>query len=234
MINRAYCIDYPKGHEGYSDVSWGLTASDDPFGYLAHEPNTDRDNGTITPTAAASSIVYTPDESIAAMRYFYENLGDRLWGEYGFYDAFNLNEDWFATSYLAIDQGPIVCMIENYRSELLWDNFMKNEEIEDALSSIGFVEDSTTVSIAEPSFQSLSIYPNPASSVLSIQLDQYDVSTAGAMLYIYSAQGQLVRRQELSGVDTAQVDVADLPMGAYALRLELGGQQYHGKFIVER
>jgi len=135
LINRAYCIDNPRNFEGYSAESWGLTASDDPFGYLAHEPNSSRDNGTITSTAALSSIPYTPSESMDALKYFYRELGDRLWGPMGFYDAYNLEENWFADSYLAIDQGPIIGMIENHRTELLWDNFMQNPEIEPALDA---------------------------------------------------------------------------------------------------
>ena len=84
----------------------------------------------ITPTAALSSIPYTPEYSLEAMRYFYEELGDRLWGEYGFKDAFNLTEDWFAPSYLAIDQGPIIVMIENYRTGLIWKLFMSHPDVQ--------------------------------------------------------------------------------------------------------
>jgi hypothetical protein len=143
LINREYCIVNPQGHTGYGPNCWGLTASDDPWGYLAHEPYA-RDNGTITPTAAISSMPYTPEESISALKYFYRTFGDQLWAEYGFKDAFNLDENWFADSYLAIDQGPIIVMIENHRSGLLWDNFMANPEIPAMLDSIGFVPDSTS------------------------------------------------------------------------------------------
>lgn len=136
LINRAHNIANPNNFVGYSDVSWGLTASDNPFGYLAHEPT--RDNGTITPTAAISSIPYTPEESMEAIRHFYYVLGDKLWGEYGFYDAFNPTNGWWADSYLAIDQGPIIVMIENHRSGLLWDHFMTAPEIQAALDKLGF------------------------------------------------------------------------------------------------
>lgn len=139
MINFRYCVRNPKGFPGYSDSCWGLTASDDPYHfYLAHEPASDRDNGTISPTAALSSIVYTPKESLQAMHYFFEVLGDSLWGEYGFYDAFNIDANWYADTYLAIDQGPIVVMIENYRTGLLWDNFMKNKDVQNGLTKLGF------------------------------------------------------------------------------------------------
>ncbi|MEX0721992.1 MAG: glucoamylase family protein [Balneolaceae bacterium] len=136
LINREHNIINPNNFVGYSSDSWGLTASDNYEGYLAHEPT--RDNGTITPTAAISSIPYTPEESMEAIHHFYYVLGDKLWGEYGFYDAFNPTESWWANSYLAIDQGPIIIMIENYRSELLWDLFMSAPEVQSALDRLGF------------------------------------------------------------------------------------------------
>ena len=136
LINRAYCIDNPKGYKGYGEKCWGLTASDGDKGYSAHSPGNDR--GVITPTAALSSIPYTPEYSLEAMRYFYEELGDRLWGEYGFKDAFNLTEDWFAPSYLAIDQGPIIVMIENYRTGLIWKLFMSHPDVQKGLKRLGF------------------------------------------------------------------------------------------------
>ena len=135
-INHAYCATNPKKFYGYSDECWGLTASDIPDGYTASSPT--NDNGTIAPTAAVASIPYTPEESLKAIRYFYYILGDRLVGEYGFKDSFNLSRRWFAPSYIAIDQGPIILMIENYRTGLLWDLFMKNEEVLAGLDKLGF------------------------------------------------------------------------------------------------
>ncbi len=136
LINRAWCIENPHGYKGYGENCWGLTASYSPGFYSAHAPHNDL--GVISPTAALSSFPYTPEYSMQAMRYFYEELGDRLFGKYGFYDAFSLSEDWFPEKYLAIDQGPIVVMIENYRSGLLWDLFMKNPEIAGGLAKLGF------------------------------------------------------------------------------------------------
>lgn len=135
-INQAYCKANPKGFIGYSEESWGLTASDNHTGYSAHSPTNDL--GVITPTAALSSMAFTPDESMKALHFFYYKLGDKLWGEYGFKDAFNLTELWFAGSYLAIDQGPIICMIENHRSKLLWNNFMKITDVKNGLKKLGF------------------------------------------------------------------------------------------------
>jgi hypothetical protein len=136
LINHAYCVANPNKYVAYSDSCWGLTASDDPAGYEAHSPS--NDNGTTSPTAALSSFPYTPDESMKALKFFYYTLGDKLWGDYGFYDAFNLTNGWIANSYLAIDQGPIVVMIENYRSQLLWNLFMSAPEVKDATTKLNF------------------------------------------------------------------------------------------------
>jgi len=136
LINQAYCINNPKNYVGYGESSWGLTASDNHEGYSAHSPYNDL--GVITPTAAISSIPYTPDESMKAIKHFYYLLGDRLWGEYGFYDAFNVTEDWYADSYLAIDQGPIITMIENHRTGLIWDIFMQDPNVQQGLTDLGF------------------------------------------------------------------------------------------------
>jgi len=136
QINYNYCITNPQHFSGYSNACWGLTASDEQNGYSAHSPT--NDNGTITPTAAISSLPYTPDESMNALRFFYYTLGDRIWGDYGFKDAFNLSSVWFADSYLAIDQGPEIIMIENYRTALLWNLFMSCPEIKTGMKNLGF------------------------------------------------------------------------------------------------
>ncbi|HUM65802.1 MAG TPA: glucoamylase family protein [Chitinophagaceae bacterium] len=136
LINRAYCIDNPKEFKGYGESCWGLTASDTYDGYNAHSPT--NDHGTITPTAALSSFPYTPEYSMQALRHFYNDHGDQIWTEYGFSDAFNETKNWFASSHLAIDQGPIIVMIENYRSGLLWNLFMSCPEIKNGLKKLGF------------------------------------------------------------------------------------------------
>ncbi len=136
LINRQHCIENPHGYKGYGENSWGLTASYSVNFYAAHRP--EEDAGVISPTAALSSFPYTPIESLQAMRYFYFNLGDRLFGTYGFYDAFSETYDWFPEKYLAIDQGPIVVMLENHRSGLLWDLFMSSPEVKEGLNKLGF------------------------------------------------------------------------------------------------
>jgi hypothetical protein len=136
LINWSYCAANPKNFPNYSTQCWGLTASDIPSGYGVSEPTNDR--GVITPTAAVSSLPYTPEQSMKAIRFFYYILGDRLWGDYGFYDAFDVHSDWWADSYLAIDQGPEICMIENYRTGLLWNLFMSAPEAQAGLTKLGF------------------------------------------------------------------------------------------------
>lgn len=136
MINYNYCVANPKGNMGYSADCWGLTASDIENGYTASSPA--NDVGVIAPTAAISSLPYTPVQSMRALRFFYYKLGDKLWGQYGFYDSFDLNDDWFAGSDLAIDEGPIIDMIENYRSGLLWSLFMSCPEVKTGMKNLGF------------------------------------------------------------------------------------------------
>ena len=133
---HAHCTANPHGHPGYGPDCWGLTSSYSPNGYSGHCPS--NDNGTVTPSAALASFPYEPKLSMAAMRYFYEGLGDKTFGKYGFYDAFNVKENWFPKRYLAIDQLPIVCMIENHRSGLLWQLFMSAAEVQDGLEKLGF------------------------------------------------------------------------------------------------
>jgi len=139
LLNRDWCIRQKGMYSYYNENCWGLTASKDPDGYKAHKPNLNSDNGTITPTAGVSAIIYTPQESIALIHYLIEDLSDKyLFGKYGFVDAFNFDRKWLAPDFLALDQGPIIVMIENYRTGLLWDNFMKNQEILTSLDKIGF------------------------------------------------------------------------------------------------
>ena len=135
-INYNYCKLNPKVYYGYGDSCWGLTASDIPNGYTASSPN--HDVGVIAPTAAISSLPYTPTESMKALKFFYFILGDKIWKEYGFVDAFSLHQLWFADSFLAIDQGPIIVMIENYRSGLLWNLFMSCPEVKSGMTKLGF------------------------------------------------------------------------------------------------
>lgn len=142
QINYMHCVDNPNNFQGYGANYWGLTASysrnaDGTVGYDAHMPSNDK--GVISPTAAVSAIVYMPQESIAAMRNFYENYNSSMWGPAGFYDAHSKHyNNWSPYRYLAIDQGPMVVMLENYRSGLLWNLFMNAPEVKQGLLTLGF------------------------------------------------------------------------------------------------
>ncbi len=144
LINLAYCEANPGHFLGYGADDWGLTASDDQLGYSGHSPELANDNGTITPSGALGSFPYTPQASMAALKFFYRELGDRLWGVYGPRDAFNLTHNWFSPVYMGLDQAPIVVMVENYRSGLIWKLFMSNPEIQPMLDKIGFQPDQST------------------------------------------------------------------------------------------
>jgi len=135
-INYEYCVANPLNKAGYSNRCWGLTASDNYAGYNAHSPTNDL--GVITPTAALASLPYSPVESMEAIKFFYYTIGDKTWGSHGFYDAFSLQEGWWGDSYLAIDQGPIIVMLENYRTGLCWDLFMSCPEVSSGMSVLGF------------------------------------------------------------------------------------------------
>ena len=136
LVNRAHCLANPHGWKGYGPNCWGLTASDDPTGYVAHSPTVD--TGVITPTAALSSMPFVPEAAMRALRHFHDDLGGRIFGEAGFVDAFSLEQDWVAESRLAIDQGPIVAALENHRSGLIWRLVMARPEVRRGLVALGF------------------------------------------------------------------------------------------------
>ena len=135
LIHYKHCVANPHGFKGYGEKVWGLTSSYSPRGYASHRP--DRDIGVISPTAALSSFPYTPKESMQFLRFLYEEA-DSLVGKYGPYDAFSLEDGWYLPRYLAIDQGPIPVMIENYRTNLIWDLFMSAPEVKEGLDKLGF------------------------------------------------------------------------------------------------
>jgi hypothetical protein len=138
LINYTWCVTNPNKFKGYGEDSWGLTSSYSLKGYAGHAPSVKRDLGVIAPTAALSSMPYTPEQSIRAMKHWYNDMNDKVWGDYGFYDAFSETANWYPKRYLAIDQGPIVVMMENYRSGLLWNLFMSAPEIKAGLKKLGF------------------------------------------------------------------------------------------------
>ncbi|MGZ5287139.1 MAG: glucoamylase family protein [Flavisolibacter sp.] len=138
LINYQWCVTNPNQFKGYGPNSWGLTSSYSMRGYAGHAPMEERDLGVISPTAAISSMPYTPKESMQAMQHWYLNMKDSIYGTYGFYDAFSETANWYPKRYLAIDQGPIVVMMENYRTQLLWKLFSSCPEIQSGLKKLGF------------------------------------------------------------------------------------------------
>jgi len=143
LINRAYATENPKHSKTYSAEAWGLTASDGPKGYMPEAPDAEHDKGTLAPTGALASFPYTPDASMAALKHFYRDLGDRLWGEYGPLDAYNLDADWWSPIYMGLNQAPITVMTENYRTGLVWKMFQSNPEIQAMLKKL----DATTADL---------------------------------------------------------------------------------------
>ncbi|RKX84787.1 MAG: beta-glucosidase [Spirochaetes bacterium] len=140
LLNREWCISKTSTYWYYSEKCWGITSSKDPAGYKHHKPIESSDNGTIAPTAAFASMPYTPEESLIALHHFHEDLKDRgIWNDdYGFYDAFNFDQNWIADDFLALDQGPLLIGIENYRTGFLWDLLIQNQSIKQSLQDIGF------------------------------------------------------------------------------------------------
>ena len=143
LINRAYSTDNPARHKTYGPDAWGLTAADGPSGYHPYAPNPADDDGTLAPTGALASFPYTPDASMAALKHFYRDLGDRVWGIYGPIDAYNLDQDWWSPIYTGLNQAPITVMVENYRTGLVWKMFHANPEIQAMLKKI----DATTAEL---------------------------------------------------------------------------------------
>ncbi len=140
LIDRAYCIENPRKYAGYGAACWGLSAGVHSGG---GRPLPRDDNGTICTSAALGVFPYTPAESMAALKHFYRDLGPHIWGAYGFHDGFNASEQWYDEVYMGLNQAQIVVGIENYRSGLVWSNFMKNPEIGPMLKSIGFTADTS-------------------------------------------------------------------------------------------
>lgn len=234
LLQQAYSEANIYGYEGYSAESWGITASDDPDGYLAHAPRSDRDNGTISPTAALGSFPYTPEASMLALKHFYRDLGERIWDWMGFNDAFNLTRNWYADSYLAIDQGPIILMIENYRSQLLWNLFMSNPEIDPMLDAIGFNYAPNSV-YARTTGNGLKVYPNPSPDGPVIEFEL--AHPAKIKLEIYDPAGKMVRSYAPGSAlpaGTNRIDLAsfNLQSGLFLLRLSGDGSHIDSEKIM--
>jgi len=243
LIHKAYCTANSHGFTGYGENCWGLTASDDPTGYRVHEPT--NDNGTITPTAAISSMPYTPQESIDFIKHIYRTYGSSVWGEYGFKDAFNPTQSWYANSYLAIDQGPIIVMIENYRSGLLWNLFMANPEIQPMLNAIGFVPDSTTDVNDEDytvnDFNLIGNYPNPFNPNTTIVFNL--PKRENVTITVFNQLGEKVKEIINAEFEAGKNKVVwnglndnnkSVSSGIYLYKISSGNNALYGKMILQK
>ncbi|OGF03931.1 MAG: hypothetical protein A2W00_14405, partial [Candidatus Eisenbacteria bacterium RBG_16_71_46] len=227
LVQVAYCTQNPYGHAGYGASCWGLTASDQPGGYGVHWPFSN-DNGTLTPTAALGSMPYVPVEALAAARHFYDVYGATLWSFRGYLDAFNPGAAWTATDQIAIDQGPIVIMIENHRSGRVWDAFMSNPEVAPALAAMGFVPDLLpVVDVADaPATPALALVATPNPSAGAVALSLALPATAEASVEVF----------DLAGRRVAVPWRGTLPAGGHALRwdgrVEGGERASPGVYLV--
>lgn len=238
LAQRAYCIDNPGGWVGYGENVWGLTASDYPGGYSARgAPPAQNDDGTITPTAVASSIVFAPEVVIPTLRYWYENY-PWLWGPYGFKDAFNLTQAWVATDYIGIDQGPIIMMIDNYRNEAIWDRFMSNPDVLTGLQRATFLNATGTGESVASSAKTV-LFPSRPNPFDESTMVQYRLPDSGPVkLELFDVRGRLVRTL-VNGIQEAgdhQVSLRgdDLATGTYFYRLRWNGQQVSRRCSVLR
>ncbi|HEY3217023.1 MAG TPA: glucoamylase family protein [Candidatus Eisenbacteria bacterium] len=241
---QAYAIANPLGRVGYSATLWGLTASDDPcVGYQAHgAPPGQNDNGTITPTAPLSSIAFAPEICIPVAQNLYDTYQAQLWGPYGFKDAFNLTfhyvspncvaGTWYDTDVLGIDQGPIILMIENYRSNAVWNRFVSCSEIQLGLQRAGFVGAVGVPGEEAAVAPALDLRANPNPFGLRTTLAYVLPHPMQVRIAIFDLAGREVRRlvdaREAAGFRQAILDAGDLPTGVFRARLEVQGR------VVER
>lgn len=231
-IHHAYAVDNPLNHSGYGEGNWGLTASDDPDGYTAHQPLFN-DNGTISPTASLASFPYTPEESMKALDYFYRERGQDLFGRFGFYDAFNDNRDWVQQAYIGIDQGPILLMIENYRSALLWELVMKDPDVRSGLDLLGFQYQTVSTETAVESGGRFTLFPNPARERFSLLMPE-ELKGKNVQLKIYGTDGSLLQAEEIaSAPGEVTVNTSMLKKGLYLVQVLGEGICYSMKLIID-
>jgi hypothetical protein len=238
MAQRAYCIANPGGFVGYGPNNWGLTASDGPFGYNARgAPPAQNDDGTLTPTAPASSIAFAPGVVIPTLHNLYDTYGASLFGTYGFKDAFNPTVNWFDTDFLGIDQGPIVMMIENYRTQAIWNRFMQNPDVQRGLTRAGFTAAPNTDAGPDPEIDTVRLFQNAPNPFRDTAQIAFRLPQAGRVtLALYDVAGHRVRSVfdavQPAGAHQVELRATGLPSGIYWYRLEYGGKRITRQCIV--
>jgi hypothetical protein len=228
-IHHAYAVANPKGYENYSDKCWGLTASDDPYGYTAHQPESN-DNGTISPTAALASMPYTPEESLKALKYFYRERGKDVFGPYGPYDAFNDELNWVKKAYIGIDQGPIVVMIENHRTGLLWNSVMVDADVRAGLTKLGF----QTTSVSPVPFRpdDIKVYPNPGADLVYIDHSGFEQPVT---VKVFASNGHMLMTKIVSDADSEfSIDCSGLGNGLYIIQLSDRRKTGQAKLLINK
>jgi hypothetical protein len=224
LAQRAYSIDNPEGWVGYRDSLWGITASDDPFGYSARgAPPEFNDNGTIAPTAPFGSIPFAPEECIAVAHYLWDYYRPTVWGPYGFKDAFNPTFGWVDSDYIGIDQGPIVIMIENHRTGSVWQRFMQIPYIQTALERAGFQPWVLDAGDPSPGARRLAAWasPNPFRGEATVRFRLPDSGHVG--IDVFDVHGRRVARLAdrlyPAGEHAAPLAGEGLGAGVYLVRI---------------
>jgi hypothetical protein len=237
---RSWCIANPLSFTGYSDSLWGITAGDGPTGYRARgaPPYSagSPDDGTISPTAPASSIAFAPEICIPAIRNIYNAYHSQTWGSYGFSDAFNLTQNWWDIDNIGIDSGPIVLMIENYLRGSIWNRFMQNADVLRGLQLAGFVNLVGVEAGLPPGPRVDRLFPSEPNPVRGAAVLRFQLASAGHVrLTIYDLQGREVARlvdgERPAGIQTATFEGRSLPRGVYHARLESNGRRQVTRFV---
>jgi hypothetical protein len=240
LAQHAYCVANPNGYTGYTDSLWGLTASDGPYGYGARgAPPNQNDDGTISPTAAGGSLAFAPEVCIPTLRNMYNQYHTQLWTRYGFSDAFNITLNWWDSDIIGIDQGPIAAMIENYRTQAVWNRFMKNADIQQGLAQAGFQSVNGVAddhSNQPHNFEISQNYPNPfnPSTKFTVQVK----NTGFISLRVYDLAGNevalLLNKQLYPGSYVIAWDAKGLSSGVYFYRISDGQASKTGKLLFLR
>lgn len=240
LAQRAYCIANPGGFAGYGANVWGITACDGPNGYRARgAPPPQDDDGTIAPTAVGGAVPFAPEATIPTLQNFFDTYNAQLWSTYGFKDAFNLTQNWWDTDYLGIDEGPIILMIENYRTQAVWNRFMQNPYVQAGLESAGFTpvvgidQDPTPRGGAIALLQSA---PNPFRHSAVVR---YRLTAPGPVsVVLYDVLGRpvriLVKGVRPAGEHETVLDAEDLPSGVYYYELDANDQRVGRRCVLVR